>query len=311
MPRAAFSQIVNRSMSEVLTRSLITGLSTVFLIGVLLVFGGDDAQGLRLRDDGRGRLRYVLLDLHRLAGADRMEGARARLPLAAASASSRRWATCRRSRRTTSSRASTRSSATTAAEPVGEAAAPPWRRRRRPETAPATAPVAVGRPAALSARRRPTPSPEETGDGRGRAPRGRGRAHQAAAEAAERSSRAAGASTGGVADGSACLVHHRGSPSGTSPSSSPTASGAGSSAPCSAPWSGALLTGAIAQIAIGDSLGQTGIETVIFALPGTLLGLATVVLRRRSPGSRAPRGRGLALPDRQRRGSGMRASGWS
>src|SRR5215211_475522 len=36
MPRAAFSQIVNRSMSEVLT-----GLSTVFLIGVLLAFGGD------------------------------------------------------------------------------------------------------------------------------------------------------------------------------------------------------------------------------------------------------------------------------
>ena len=41
MPRAAFSQIVSRSMSEVLTRSLITGLSTVFLIGVLLAFGGD------------------------------------------------------------------------------------------------------------------------------------------------------------------------------------------------------------------------------------------------------------------------------
>jgi SecD/SecF fusion protein len=40
LPRAAFSQIVNRSMSEVLTRSLITGLSTVFLVGVLLVFGG-------------------------------------------------------------------------------------------------------------------------------------------------------------------------------------------------------------------------------------------------------------------------------
>ncbi len=41
LPRAAFSQIVNRSMSEVLTRSLITGLSTVFLIGVLLVLGGE------------------------------------------------------------------------------------------------------------------------------------------------------------------------------------------------------------------------------------------------------------------------------
>jgi SecD/SecF fusion protein len=44
MPRAAFSQIVNRSMSEVLTRSLITGLSSVFLVGVLLVFGGSTLQ---------------------------------------------------------------------------------------------------------------------------------------------------------------------------------------------------------------------------------------------------------------------------
>ena len=41
MPRAAFSQVANRSMSEVLTRSLITGLSTVFLVGVLYAFGGD------------------------------------------------------------------------------------------------------------------------------------------------------------------------------------------------------------------------------------------------------------------------------
>jgi SecD/SecF fusion protein len=41
MPRATFSQIVNRSMSEVFTRSLITGLSTVFLLAMLLVFGGE------------------------------------------------------------------------------------------------------------------------------------------------------------------------------------------------------------------------------------------------------------------------------
>jgi SecD/SecF fusion protein len=40
LPRATFSQIVNRSMSEVLTRSLITGLSSVFLVGVLFIFGG-------------------------------------------------------------------------------------------------------------------------------------------------------------------------------------------------------------------------------------------------------------------------------
>jgi SecD/SecF fusion protein len=44
MPRAAFSQIANKSMSEVLTRSLITGLSTIFLVAMLLVFGGATLQ---------------------------------------------------------------------------------------------------------------------------------------------------------------------------------------------------------------------------------------------------------------------------
>jgi SecD/SecF fusion protein len=44
MPRATFSQIVNRSMSEVLTRSLITGMSTVFLLIVLFIFGGTTLQ---------------------------------------------------------------------------------------------------------------------------------------------------------------------------------------------------------------------------------------------------------------------------
>ena len=44
LPRATFSQIVNRSMSEVLTRSLITGLSSVFLVSVLFIFGGTTLQ---------------------------------------------------------------------------------------------------------------------------------------------------------------------------------------------------------------------------------------------------------------------------
>jgi SecD/SecF fusion protein len=44
LPRATFSQVVNRSMSEVLTRSLITGLSSVFLVTVLLIFGGTTLQ---------------------------------------------------------------------------------------------------------------------------------------------------------------------------------------------------------------------------------------------------------------------------
>ncbi|HEX2129254.1 MAG TPA: protein translocase subunit SecF, partial [Solirubrobacterales bacterium] len=48
MPRAAFSQIVNRSMSEILTRSLITGLSAVFLVGMLMVFGGETLRDFAL-----------------------------------------------------------------------------------------------------------------------------------------------------------------------------------------------------------------------------------------------------------------------
>jgi len=40
MPRAAFSQIVNRSMSEVLTRSLATSLCTLLPVLSLLLFGG-------------------------------------------------------------------------------------------------------------------------------------------------------------------------------------------------------------------------------------------------------------------------------
>jgi len=40
MPRAAFSQIVNRSMSEVLTRSLATSFCTLLPVGALLLLGG-------------------------------------------------------------------------------------------------------------------------------------------------------------------------------------------------------------------------------------------------------------------------------
>jgi SecD/SecF fusion protein len=44
MPRAAFSQIVNRSMSEVLTRSLATSFSTILAVFSLLIFGGATLQ---------------------------------------------------------------------------------------------------------------------------------------------------------------------------------------------------------------------------------------------------------------------------
>jgi SecD/SecF fusion protein len=41
MPRATFSQIVNRSMAEVLTRSLATSLSTLLPVLALMLFGGE------------------------------------------------------------------------------------------------------------------------------------------------------------------------------------------------------------------------------------------------------------------------------
>ena len=44
MPRAAFSQIVNRSMSEVLTRSIATTSCTLIPILALLLFGGSTLQ---------------------------------------------------------------------------------------------------------------------------------------------------------------------------------------------------------------------------------------------------------------------------
>src|SRR3954447_10133851 len=41
MPRATFSQIANRSMSEVLTRSLATSFTVLMPVGSLMLFGGE------------------------------------------------------------------------------------------------------------------------------------------------------------------------------------------------------------------------------------------------------------------------------
>ena len=78
MPRAAFSQIVNRSMSEVLTRSLATSvLHAAADRSRCCSSAATTLQGLRLRAAGRRRLGRLLVDLHRLAGAHALEGARA------------------------------------------------------------------------------------------------------------------------------------------------------------------------------------------------------------------------------------------
>lgn len=41
---------------------------------------------------------------------------------------------------------------------------------------------------------------------------------------------------------------------------------------------GAMVTGAFAQIATGQGIGETGIETVFYALPGSLVGMALIYL---------------------------------
>jgi len=48
MPRATYSQIVNKSMSEVLTRSLVTSLSTMIAVIALLIFGGATLQAFAI-----------------------------------------------------------------------------------------------------------------------------------------------------------------------------------------------------------------------------------------------------------------------
>ena len=39
---------------------------------------------------------------------------------------------------------------------------------------------------------------------------------------------------------------------------------------------GAMITGALGQIAVGESVGETGLDTVLYAVPGTLIGLAVI-----------------------------------
>ncbi|MCO5315511.1 MAG: protein translocase subunit SecD [Solirubrobacterales bacterium] len=48
MPRATYAQIVNKSMSEVITRSLVTSLSTMIGVIALLVFGGETLRAFAI-----------------------------------------------------------------------------------------------------------------------------------------------------------------------------------------------------------------------------------------------------------------------
>ena len=132
MPRAAFSQIVNRSMSEVLTRSLATSFCTLLPVLALLLFGGETLKDFAFALLVGVALGRVLVDLHRLAGADALEGARAglRAPRAQRIEAERggvvpAYAIARRRRRRSTSS--------------------PKRKRRRRGAAPASTPGGAGR----------------------------------------------------------------------------------------------------------------------------------------------------------------------
>ena len=127
MPSAAFSQIVNRSMSEVIVRSLATSFCTILPVLALFLFGGDTLKDFAFAlvvGTVSGAYSSVFI-----AGPvlDALEGSRAGLPHARAAASGPSSATCRptpcrwAARRSTSRRSSRAAAA---------AASPP--RRTRP-----------------------------------------------------------------------------------------------------------------------------------------------------------------------------------
>ena len=50
---------------------------------------------------------------------------------------------------------------------------------------------------------------------------------------------------------------------------------------------GAMVTGAIAQIALGRGIGETDLATALFAVPGTMIGPGDRLLRRHARRARA------------------------
>ena len=211
-------------------RSLITGLSTVFLIGVLLVFGGEtlrDFAFAMMVGVASGTYSSIFIASPVLTEWKEREPAY-------------------RSRRARISEAmgyvptfpedNVVARIDEVERHVGErgerrrrAAAAPRRRRRRRLDGPGR-----GRRAAGRARRRGRADARGGGRRRRRAPGDRRRAHPGSRRR-ERSSRGAGASTGGAGSGGARLVHDRGRALALHGLRPRPLLGAGSSAPCSAP----------------------------------------------------------------------------
>ena len=262
MPRAAFSQIVNRSMSEVLTRSLITGLSSVFLVTVLLIFGGATLQDFAFammvgilsgtyssifiaspvlnawkeREPGFVRRR------ERIAEARRQ---RARLRRRDRAGAARR----RRERPTRSSRRSSPPSASRSRRRAR------WRRSSREPAGDGGEPSSNGEPPAAD------PASAE-----------RRERNDAAANAAS-----SAANTGGSARRMALVVWFTmGLALWHFTVFLPDRFWQGIVGALLGATLGAVLFGAVVQVASGSGLGDTDLRTALIAIPGTAIGLAVV-----------------------------------
>ena len=156
MRRAPFATIANVSLWETIRRSLATTFITLLPIVVAAALRRRDAEGLRVRADRRHRLRCLLVDLHRRAAADDLEGARAGVR-----APQGQRARGRRRRRRLAAREAA------AAEAGAAKRSTAGRSRRRPSVAAASAPPSASVTSRLESRRR-SASGGGSGGARGR-----------------------------------------------------------------------------------------------------------------------------------------------
>ena len=194
MPNAAFSQIYNRSMSEVIVRSLATSFCAALPILALLLFGGETQQDFAFALLVGTGLRHLLVGVHRRPRAHPLEGARARVQDArgAHPGRVRHGARLRRGRR--------RAAQSTSPPPSANAAAigsPP----------PPTHPAAP--PAKNSTTWSATSASSKTTNPSGRPPAAAPAAARARGPATSRKSSGATAATGGRADGRPRVGHDR------------------------------------------------------------------------------------------------------
>ena len=287
MPRAAFSQIVNRSMSEVLTRSLITGLSTVFLIGVLLIFGGETLQDFAFAmmvGVASGTYSSIFIASPVLTAWKEREPAYR----------SRRGAdrggdgaACRPSPRTTWSRASTRSSATsrTRLSPTARdgATGSRTRRRRRPRR---RSPSPTRRSSAPRRSSQPPRRPA-TGSPGAPMPTPSGRASARSARRSGRSSRKRRRKHGRIElDGAVRLVHDRGRPLALHRLPPRPLLGRDRRRASRRRDRGRDHRSVWRRSPPATRIGETDSRPLLVAIPGTLIGLAVVYWRSASAQSR-------------------------